>query len=146
MSFHKIRNTGSLLSRFAITCANPNRKHVPLLYRPFSTRFFGGRLRLNHSAVVSVGRGLWLGVLRLNTYSTVLTKAKAKMPERKPFERLPSTVKPKHYKLVLTPDLKTFTFQGDVSIQIEVSLNICRAIENSVKFSSGCERCEGNCT
>lgn len=49
-----------------------------------------------------------------------------KMPEVKPFQRLPDNVKPKHYKLSLVPDLKSFTFRGDVSIQIEVGLSICR--------------------
>lgn len=44
------------------------------------------------------------------------------MPVQKPFERLPTSVKPKHYKLVLTPDLKRFIFKGEVFIQIEVSL------------------------
>lgn len=42
------------------------------------------------------------------------------MPEGKPFERLPENVKPKHYQLSLVPDLKSLTFQGEVSIQIEV--------------------------
>lgn len=43
-----------------------------------------------------------------------------KMHEVKPFQRLPDNVKPKHYKLSLVPDLKSFVFRGDVSIQIEV--------------------------
>lgn len=42
------------------------------------------------------------------------------MPEGKPFERLPGTVQPKHYRLSLVPNLKSLTFQGEVSIQIEV--------------------------
>lgn len=46
-----------------------------------------------------------------------------KMHEVKPFQRLPDNVKPKHYKLSLVPDLKSFIFRGDVSIQIEVGLS-----------------------
>ncbi|GJQ68392.1 Psa [Trypoxylus dichotomus] len=42
------------------------------------------------------------------------------MPEGKPFERLPDTVKPKHYTLSIKPDLKAFTFEGQVKIEIEV--------------------------
>lgn len=55
--------------------------------------------------------------------STVLDQTTTrKMPEVKPFQRLPDNVKPKHYKLSLVPDLKSFIFRGDVSIQIEVGL------------------------
>lgn len=56
-------------------------------------------------------------------FSTDLDQTIAKkMPEVKPFQRLPDNVKPKHYKLSLVPDLKSFIFRGDVSIQIEVGL------------------------
>lgn len=43
------------------------------------------------------------------------------MPETKPFERLPSSVVPKHYNLKLQPDLKTFVFVGEVDIKVKVS-------------------------
>lgn len=112
-------------TKFIINCAYSNRKIVPL-HRPLSSYVFRGRVRSNHfhshSVAVSVGRGRWLGCVYSKSYGTVLTTAKAKMPERKPFERLPTSVKPKHYKLVLTPDLKTFVFKGEVSIQIEVRI------------------------
>ncbi|XP_018320972.2 puromycin-sensitive aminopeptidase [Agrilus planipennis] len=55
---------------------------------------------------------------KFHTGSTV--KETVEMPEVKPFERLPTTVVPKHYSLTLTPNLKTFKFDGDVTIQIEV--------------------------
>ena len=42
------------------------------------------------------------------------------MPTGKPFERLPGTVRPKHYVLSLLPDLKALVFDGDVAVQIEV--------------------------
>lgn len=116
-------------TKFIINCAYSNRKIVPL-QRPLSSYVFGGRVRPNrfhsHSVAVSVGRGRWLGCVYSKSYGTVHPKSKTKMPERKPFERLPTSVKPKHYKLVLTPDLKTFVFKGEVSIQIEVRINICR--------------------
>lgn len=74
----------------------------------------------SHSDAVSVKRGRsLLGSIFTKTYGTVFTRVK--MPVRKPFERLPKSVKPKHYKLVLTPDLKAFIFKGEVSIQIQVS-------------------------
>jgi hypothetical protein len=43
------------------------------------------------------------------------------MPESKPFERLPKSVVPKHYDLQLKPDLKTFIFEGQETVKIEVS-------------------------
>lgn len=43
--------------------------------------------------------------------------------EKKPFERLPSNVKPYHYEITLTPDLSTFTFVGKENVHIDVSEN-----------------------
>ncbi len=40
--------------------------------------------------------------------------------EKKPFERLPTKVVPRNYKLELTPDLKAFTFDGKLEITVEV--------------------------
>lgn len=42
------------------------------------------------------------------------------MPETKPFERLPKLVIPKHYNLKLKPNLKTFVFEGEEVINVEV--------------------------
>lgn len=61
-----------------------------------------------------------------------------KMHEVKPFQRLPDNVKPKHYKLSLVPDLKSFIFRGNVSIQIEVGLSFHMpvfAIKTQLSFS-----------
>lgn len=45
------------------------------------------------------------------------------MPEeKKPFERLPTQVVPRNYKLELTPDLKEFTFNGKLEITVEVRI------------------------
>lgn len=51
----------------------------------------------------------------------VVSERKVAMPD-KDFERLPGTVVPKQYELVLTPDLALLTFQGKCSVQIEVSV------------------------
>lgn len=56
--------------------------------------------------------------------STVVHRAvisNNEMTEIKPFERLPKTVVPKHYQLTLMPDLKSFSFDGEVNITIVVS-------------------------
>jgi puromycin-sensitive aminopeptidase len=42
------------------------------------------------------------------------------MGDKKPFERLPKVVKPKHYDLFLQPDLKAFTFNGHTKISVDV--------------------------
>lgn len=57
------------------------------------------------------------------------------MPEVKPFERLPTSVVPKHYALLLTPDLKTFTFKGEVSIQIQVIKETNKIVLNALDLS-----------
>ena len=42
--------------------------------------------------------------------------------EKKPFERLPTNVVPKNYGLILTPNLKDFTFVGEEVVQLEVEI------------------------
>ena len=42
--------------------------------------------------------------------------------DKKPFRRLPKTVKPVLYDLFLKPDLKKFTFEGKETVSINVSI------------------------
>lgn len=70
-----------------------------------------------------------------NYSSTVL---KPKMPTGKPFQRLPETVRPKHYALSLVPDLKALVFEGDVSVQIEVGSR--PSAHSTNKTYAGCFR------
>jgi len=64
--------------------------------------------------------------------------------EKKPFERLPTDVVPRNYKLELKPDLKALTFEGKLEITCEVQnptkkvvLN-CAEIEiSSAKYVQG---------
>lgn len=44
----------------------------------------------------------------------------SKMDKSNEFQRLPSSVVPKHYNLELNPDLIGFTFAGNVSIKVQV--------------------------
>lgn len=84
-----------------------------------------------HAVAVSVGRQSTQQQRTLaaaaaqgrNTYGTVLNREQlVNMVEKKPFQRLPASVKPKHYVLTLSPDLKALTFNGEVSIHIEVCM------------------------
>lgn len=42
------------------------------------------------------------------------------MPDRRPFERLPTDVRPVNYGLCLKPDLIDFTFEGKLEAAVEV--------------------------
>lgn len=125
----------------SICCERRNRNKItvplfnaiPTLPKSASSRNCGNRSEsrlkhLKHSVAVSLGRPTPTPTTvydrirssaRRAQSSSSLT-AQVKMPEAKHFERLPANVKPIHYSLTIKPDLKKCTFQGDVSIQIEV--------------------------
>ncbi|KAG8229240.1 hypothetical protein J437_LFUL007926, partial [Ladona fulva] len=54
------------------------------------------------------------------------------MPTCKPFERLPKSVVPRHYELLLQPNLKTFVFQGRETVNLQVNENTDKIILNSL--------------
>lgn len=65
------------------------------------------------------------------------------MKEKKPFERLPTSVLPKNYKLTLTPNLTEFTFAGEEVIDVEVRkswLNLFNNDSRSCSPSGNCDR------
>lgn len=87
---------------------------------------------LVHAVAVSVGRHTQQNIsdrVGRKTYGTVLKENPLNMVEKKPFQRLPTTVKPKHYTLTLTPDLKALTFKGEVTIHIEVCITALLFVE-----------------
>lgn len=106
------------------------------LYRPAPGSRQRNRSRLVYSVAVSLGRRTDCGFGSINRYysstavDTIVQNLDVKMPEGKPFERLPDTVKPKHYWLSIKPDLKAFTFEGQVKIAIEVGPTICRFLKS----------------
>ena len=57
--------------------------------------------------------------MRLDLPSLVVCKIMADQ-EKKPFERLPTDVVPRNYKVELKPDLKALTFEGKLEITCEV--------------------------
>ena len=57
------------------------------------------------------------GCVTRSNYSTIPAW---KMPDKKPFERLPQNVVPDNYAIELQPDLAAFTFQGSMEVSLEV--------------------------
>ena len=99
---------------------------VPLRQRPAPAR-----LQRNRCSVCSVAVSLGQHTVRTSDDDRSFSGESVprtvwKMPEGKQFERLPDAVRPRHYSLLIEPDLKTFVFRGVVSIEIEVGpTNIC---------------------
>ena len=57
--------------------------------------------------------------------------------DKKPFQRLPSVVTPKHYVVRLKPDLKALSFVGSVEVELQVNDEhvtqvVCNAAELEV--------------
>ncbi|KAI1303651.1 Puromycin-sensitive aminopeptidase [Halotydeus destructor] len=55
--------------------------------------------------------------------------------EKKAFQRLPSTVVPKHYAITLKPDLKTFIFEGHQTVDVEIHQETDTIILNQLDIS-----------
>ena len=55
--------------------------------------------------------------------------------EKKPFERLPTSVVPKNYELVLTPNLKDFTFVGEEVVELEVKASTDKITMNCAEIT-----------
>ncbi|XP_050478927.1 puromycin-sensitive aminopeptidase isoform X1 [Bombus huntii] len=52
--------------------------------------------------------------------------------EKKPFRRLPTDVQPYHYNIVLSPNLKTFVFDGKEDVHIDVKSSTDTIVLNSL--------------
>ena len=63
-----------------------------------------------------------LEIQRFSARFVAQVAVKEKMPDRKPFSRLPKDVIPKNYAIHLKPDLSKFTFEGQQAITVQVSL------------------------
>ncbi|XP_022199071.2 puromycin-sensitive aminopeptidase isoform X2 [Nilaparvata lugens] len=59
------------------------------------------------------------------------------MPEKKPFQRLPTTVEPKLYKLYFKPDLKQFSFEGTETVNVVINESVNEIILNSFELQIG---------
>lgn len=59
-----------------------------------------------------------------------------KMPDKKPFQRLPKTVLPKQYDLYLKPNLKEFTFEGKETVKVVVSEKLLIIIDEIITILS----------
>jgi len=58
--------------------------------------------------------------------------------------RLPRTVLPESYKLLLRPDLKTRTYDGEVSIKVKVLESVSEIVLNAITFDDPATRLEPN--
>ena len=62
--------------------------------------------------------------------------ANGNVKEKKPFSRLPSNIQPLHYEVFLKPDLKSLTFQGQMSVKVNVIQStdtlVCNAADLTV--------------
>ena len=77
------------------------------------------------AALLTVGKRLQLRVFSARFVAQVAVKEK--MPDRKPFSRLPKDVIPKNYAIRLKPDLSKLTFEGQQAITVQV-LQRCFAV------------------
>ncbi|KAK5642103.1 hypothetical protein RI129_008270 [Pyrocoelia pectoralis] len=129
------------------------RRRIVPLYRTFSSRALTERnygIRISafafQSVAVSVGRrrlqlGGGDGVYEKSftvSYSSSIKQTKVEMPEvvpYEPYERLPTSVLPQHYKLILTPDFTTFTFKGEVSVEIQVLQETDKIVLNALDLA-----------
>lgn len=59
-------------------------------------------------------------------------KLKNKMPDKKPFQRLPNSIIPVNYNIRLKPNLTNFTFEGTEKIELDVKTATSEIILNSV--------------
>ncbi|XP_026566662.1 puromycin-sensitive aminopeptidase isoform X2 [Pseudonaja textilis] len=68
-----------------------------------------------------------------SNFSTVSSSrggSAAAMPEKRPFERLPTEVRPINYGLCLKPDLIDFTFEGKLEAAVEVKQSTNQIVMN----------------
>lgn len=82
-----------------------------------------GNNSLQRLLLVNVTVGSSKQTVRYSTNEVASDSSRATMSsnEKKPFHRLPTTVRPYHYDISLTPNLSTFTFDGTETVHIDVS-------------------------
>lgn len=79
-----------------------------------------------------------LGPSEVEYVTEVTTEASEEPPnDKKPFERLPSNVSPKHYLLTLEPDLLNFTFTGLEQVSLQVKEATDKIILNANELEIG---------
>jgi len=75
-------------------------------------------VRIPVSTLLAVGKRLQVQFFSARFVTQVALKEK--MPDKKPFSRLPKDVIPKNYAIRLTPDLSKLTFEGQQAITVQV--------------------------
>lgn len=75
------------------------------------------------SILLNVGRR-WQ-IASITARFVAQTALREKMPDKKPFSRLPKDVVPKNYAIRLKPDLSKLTFEGQQAITVQVASYWC---------------------
>ena len=78
------------------------------------------------SILLNVGRR-WQ-IASITARFVAQTALREKMPDKKPFSRLPKDVVPKNYAIRLKPDLSKLTFEGQQAITVQVASYWCSAM------------------
>lgn len=79
-------------------------------------------VRVPVSELLSIGKRLRVRYFTARFVTQVAFKEK--MPDKKPFSRLPSDVIPKNYAIRLKPDLSKLTFEGQQAITVQVRIAV----------------------
>jgi len=77
-------------------------------------------MRVAVSALLTAGKAKGVQFRLFSARFVAQVAVKEKMPDKKPFTRLPKDVIPKNYAIRLKPDLSKLTFEGQQSITVQV--------------------------
>ncbi|XP_067208071.1 puromycin-sensitive aminopeptidase isoform X1 [Linepithema humile] len=108
------------------------------VYCRFVSQQKGKGVGCNSPQRLSLANFVGNGRIQAARYSTseITSKSSGAMSgdEKKPFRRLPPDVRPYHYDIKLSPNLETFTFDGEVKIHLNVENSTDTIILNSLEI------------
>ncbi|XP_014478221.1 PREDICTED: puromycin-sensitive aminopeptidase [Dinoponera quadriceps] len=84
---------------------------------------------------VYVGNGKQAARYSTNEVASEWSRATMSSDEKKPFRRLPTTVRPHHYLISLTPNFANFVFDGTEKVYIDVTCQTNTVVLNSLEIN-----------